>query len=234
MDVEHGEGPGRLCCIDPRGTGDISAELAVDAEGNFIPHRRFQAVDPDQGERAIPNPNSGLVWEYTEQDRNGDGRVKFDERFHRTMSNVAIKDDLLVTVDGSGLVHCLDANTGKVYWTGDMLASVTCSPLIVADTVYVADEDGDVAVFPLSADPQVALKSVRNRFVPLHEVSVGESVNCSPVFANGTLYVSSRRWLFAIAATENRPNETGGGNSPKTLGSSRSIFHCRAFRRIAR
>jgi outer membrane protein assembly factor BamB len=61
---EHGDGPGRLCCIDPTKTGDNSSELAVDADGNGIPHRRLQAVDATKGERAVRNPNSGLVWEF--------------------------------------------------------------------------------------------------------------------------------------------------------------------------
>ncbi|HUG69565.1 MAG TPA: hypothetical protein VMM76_17570 [Pirellulaceae bacterium] len=85
---EHGEGPGRLVCIDPSKNGDISSELAVDAEGDPLPHRRIQAVDPAQGERVIANPNSGLVWDYTKFDRDGNGwcfprRPKSDELMTR-------------------------------------------------------------------------------------------------------------------------------------------------------
>ena len=58
---------------------------------------------PENGERAIANPNSGLVWEYI---RTGD---KFEEQMHHSMSSVVISKGLLMTVDFSGLFHCLDA-----------------------------------------------------------------------------------------------------------------------------
>ena len=186
---EVAEGPGRLVCIDPTKIGDISSELAVDADGNPLPQRRIQAVDPAQGERAIANPNSGLVWEYTTFDRDGDGEIDFEEEFHRTIASVAIKDSLLIAVDFSGLVHCLDAATGKVHWTYDCFAAVWASPLIVDDKVYVADEDGEVAIFRLTAEAHE----------PLREISFPGCIYSSPVFANGTLYVADRHTLFAIA-----------------------------------
>ena len=42
---------------------------------------------------------------------------------HRTCGTAAIKDDLLFIADFSGLFHCLDAKTGKPYWTHDMFAA---------------------------------------------------------------------------------------------------------------
>ena len=77
---------------------------------------------------------------------------------HRTVGTVAIKDDILYIADFSGLFHCLDAKTGKVHWTYDMLAAAWGSPLIVDDKVYIGDEDGDVAIFRHSADPEVAME----------------------------------------------------------------------------
>ena len=135
-------------------------------EGNKrvpIPHRRLQAVIPEQGEVAVDNPNSAVVWQFTENDTNGDGEVQFEETMHRTIGTVAIKDDLLFLADFSGLFHCLDAKTGKPHWSYDMLAASWGSPLIVDDHVYIGDEDGDVSVFRLSADPKVALKETRRR-----------------------------------------------------------------------
>jgi outer membrane protein assembly factor BamB/protein-L-isoaspartate O-methyltransferase len=193
--AEHGEGPGRLVCIDPTKTGDISSELAVDAEGRQLPEDRVQTVDLAKGQRAIANPNSGLVWEYVAADRNGNGKLEFDEQFHRTKGNVAIKNHLLFVADCSGLTHCLDANSGKVHWTYDTLAAAYASPLIVGDKVYIPDEDGDIAIFRLSADPLIAMLDG----VPLAEINMGTGVYCSPVFANGVLFVASRDHLFAIA-----------------------------------
>jgi len=211
-EVQDGEGPGRLVCIDPTKNGDISSELAVDRDGNPLPHRRIQAVDAKKGERAIANPNSGLVWEYTKLDRNGDGEIDFTEEFHRSFSNVAIKDGLLIAVDHVGVVHSLDAATGKVHWTHDCEAYVCGSPLIVDDKVYVADEDGEVAIFRLAAEAHE----------PLREIEFDSSIYSSPVFANGTLYVANRNTLFAIASEESVPEVAAtSGHWPQWRGPNR-------------
>ena len=162
----------------------------MDAAGQPLPISRLQAVDPEKGQRAVPNPNSGLVWEYTKADRNSDGRIDFEETLHRTHANVAIKNNLLVVADFSGLVHCMDAQTGKLHWTHDCLAAVYASPLIVGDQVYVADDDNKITIFRLSAEPHP----------PLAEIKMDSSIFTSPIFANGVLYVASNYNLFAIAA----------------------------------
>lgn len=192
QEVEHGEGIGRLFCLDPTKTGDISSELAVDQNGQLIPHRRLQAVDRKKGEKAIPNPNSGVIWEFTSD---GDD---FEDEMHRTISTVAIKDGVLITTDIAGLVHCFDAENGRHHWVYDALAAVWSTPLIVDNHVYVADEDGEMAIFRLSSDPNVAMNDDRE---PLAEIDIGNSVHGSPIYANGTLYVATKRKLFAIANT---------------------------------
>src|SRR5205823_4262179 len=45
-DIEFGGGPGRLVCIDATQRGDVSSELAVNADGKPLPRRRLQAVNP--------------------------------------------------------------------------------------------------------------------------------------------------------------------------------------------
>ncbi len=61
QDPEHGEGEGHLWCIDPTKRGDVSATLAMKLEdGKRVPieHRRIQAVEPENGEVEVDNPNS--------------------------------------------------------------------------------------------------------------------------------------------------------------------------------
>lgn len=211
QEFEHGEGQGRLVCIDPTKTGDISSELALDKAGKPLPHRRMQAVIPKEGDKSVPNPNTGLVWEYTSFDHDGNRKLDFEEVLHRTVSSVAIKADLLIAVDTSGLVLCCDALTGKWHWAYDMLASIPSnSPLIVDDWVYVADEDGDVSVFRLSADPKVALTKESE---PIAEINVGPSIYAAPVFANGVLYLATRSMLFAVADTKSAEEEARADDS---------------------
>lgn len=188
----EGTGLGRLICLDPTKTGDISTELARDQEGNPLPHRRLQAVDPSKGEKAVPNPNSGLVWDYSQKDQNGDGMIDDGETFGRTMSSVAIRNDLLIAADFGGFVHCFDAITGKQHWVYDAFANVYASPLIVDNKVYVADQDGTVSVLSLS--------KTKKRIA---EISMPESVWSSPVFANGVLYLATRSRLYAISGAGN-------------------------------
>lgn len=199
QDPEHGEGEGHLWCIDPTKRGDISAELAFNVNDltKPIPHKRLQAVVKEDGEVARPNPNSGVVWHYSNYDLNGDGTTEnaFEETMHRTIGTVTVKQDdkgnhLLFLADFSGLVHCVDAKTGKPYWTYDMLAAAWGSALAIEGKVYIGDEDGDVAIFRLSAEKSAA--------EPINEISMGNSVYSSPIVANNVLYIANRTHLFAI------------------------------------
>ncbi len=207
QDPEHGEGMGHLWCIDPTKRGDVSPELAFHVSDleTPLPHRRIQAVIPENNEVARPNPNSAAVWHYSEYDTNSDGEIDdFYETLHRTCGTVAIKNDVLFIADFSGLFHCLDAKTGRPYWTYDMLAAAWGSPLIVEDTVYVGDEDGDISVFRLSSDPEVAMQHDGGEMVPLQEINMANSVYSTPVVADNVLYIANRTHLFAIAPTDDQ------------------------------
>ncbi|WP_397568944.1 PQQ-binding-like beta-propeller repeat protein [Schlesneria sp. T3-172] len=198
-DQESSDGAGMLYCIDPTREGDVSIELAVDSEGKEVPPQRLAAIDPTQGHQAIPNPNSALRWQYDQSDRNENRKIEFEEILHRTVSSVAIKNDLLIVPDLSGVVHCLDAkqvNEGKpvVYWTHDMFSPVQSSPLIVEDKVYICDVGGDVVVFELSKTHRVLAE---NRF--------DKSIRTTPIVANDTLYVASQNRLYALKSGANSP-----------------------------
>ena len=195
-DPEHGEGEGHLWCIDPTKRGDVSPELVYNKAdpSKPIPHKRLQALVPEEGDFAKPNPNSAVVWHYgagyLDKDfgkkKDGDDSDKTPE-MHRTIGSATIKNDLLYIVDFSGYIHCLDAKTGALHWTEDMLAASWGSPLIVEDKVYIGNEEGDVFIFALSKEKK-----------QIGKVNCGSSVYTSPVVANNTLYITNRKDLFAI------------------------------------
>ena len=54
-----------------------------------------------------------------------------------------------------GFVHCLDAETGKLYWTHDMKAHMWGSTLVADGKVYCGDEDGDFVVFAASKEKKI-------------------------------------------------------------------------------
>jgi len=149
--------------------------------------RRICAVDAEAGEVVKPNPNSAAAWHYSGHDANADGEFEFEETMHRTLGMAVIKDGLLVIADLSGLVHCLDAETGQVHWTYDALASMWGSPLLADGKVYVGDEDGDVTV--LALDKQYKL---------LAENNVANSVYSAPVAVDDVLYIATRSHVIAI------------------------------------
>lgn len=201
-DPEHGEGTGHLWCIDPTKRGDVSPELAYNAADPKKPiaHKRIQAVEPEKGDFARPNPNTAAVWHYSEFDANNNKKIEFEEIMHRTLGSVAIKDNVLYIADYSGLLHCLDAKTGKRNWVYDMLSASWGSPLIVDGKVYIGDEDGDVAIFRHSADPKVAMKEDGGEMKPFYgEINMGNSVYSTPIVADNVLYIANRTHLFAIA-----------------------------------
>ena len=119
---------------------------------------------------------SNAVWHFGNQD------------YNRTMSTVAIDDDLLYTADLSGFIYCLNAHTGEHYWTYDTFAAIWGSPFVADGKVYIGDEDGDVAV--LKTGKQMEL---------IFEVNMGSAVYTTPVAKDGVLYVASRNVLFAIS-----------------------------------
>lgn len=184
-DPEHGEGKGNLWCIDPSKRGDVSPTLVFNKQNPQRPiaYKRLQACEPDKGDFERDNENSALVWHYQ-----GSDPSKFESTMHRTLSSAAIKNDLLLISDENGLVHCLDAKTGKAHWTHDMLASSWSTPLIVGDRVYVADLDGEISIFKLSKEKE--LIGEQNMETPVYTTTVA---------ANGVLYVATFNTLYAIA-----------------------------------
>jgi outer membrane protein assembly factor BamB len=123
---------------------------------------------------------SGQVWHY--------------DKIRRSISTPAIMDGLIYYPDFSGFLHCLDAKTGQAYWVHDMFAAVWGSPLAVDGKVYLGDEDGDVVIMQAGKVKKV-----------LAEMNMGSSVYCSPVPANGALFIVNRNQLFALSNAAGAP-----------------------------
>lgn len=117
---------------------------------------------------------TGLVWHY--------------DKIRRSISTASIVDGLLYQADFSGFIHCLDAKTGQVYWVHDMFAAVWGSTMVADGKVYLGDEDGDVVILQAGKEKKV-----------LREINMGSSVYCSPVPANGALFIVNRNELFSIS-----------------------------------
>jgi len=115
------------------------------------------------------------------------GRLWHFDKIRRSISTGALYNGVLFYADFSGFVHAIDPDTGKEFWVHDMLAAIWGSPMVIDGKIYIGDEDGDVTILEASkTKKQIA------------EMNMGSSVYCTPVAANGVLYVVNRNQLFAI------------------------------------
>jgi outer membrane protein assembly factor BamB len=116
------------------------------------------------------------------------GRIWQYDKIRRSISTGAIYNGLLFYSDFSGFLHCLDVNTGKPYWTHDLLSAVWGSPMVINGKVYLGDEDGDVLVMEASKEEKL-----------ISTINMGSSVYATVVPANGTLFVMNRNELWALS-----------------------------------
>lgn len=143
----------------------------------------------DGTDKGKPNANSGMIWKY------GGAHEKTKRPIlYRTISNAAIHNGLLVTADVRGRIHCLDERTGKVHWVHDAESEICGSPLIVDNKIYLGADNGNVWIMQLGKEKKV-----------LNRIEMVGMIRCSPVYANGVLYIATQSNLFAIA---------GGGKKP--------------------
>jgi outer membrane protein assembly factor BamB len=112
------------------------------------------------------------------------------EEFNDSISTVAVHAGLVYATDTAGFANCIDLATGKRLWVHDLKASVWGSPLVAGNAVYVQTADGEVVLFKAGRE----LKLIAKRD-PLPDCAHG-----TPVVANGVLYLTGQKHLYAIAA----------------------------------
>ena len=131
----YGDGVGHLWCID------ISKKPA-NKELDLSP------VNDNFDPRAAVNKDSGLVWHYGGKAKPPlPGKEDRDFIFGRTISTVAVVDDLVYAAELDGYLHCLDAKTGTKYWKYDLQDSTWNSPYYVDGKVFLGTDSGDMYIF---------------------------------------------------------------------------------------
>ena len=175
QDPEHNTGVGHLWCIDMTKKGDVSPELVTD-----------NTVFPP---KTKPNPNSAKVWHYGGIINNAAEAKKLRRNYYfgRTMSTCAIHEDILYISELSGLLHCLDANTGKPHWEFESGGQIWSSPYYADKKVYLGNDTGTVYVLEHGT-----------KLNKLEENDMEGAVRATPIAANGVLYVMTENKLYAI------------------------------------
>jgi outer membrane protein assembly factor BamB len=178
QDPEHKKGVGHLWCID-------LTKKPTNKELDLSP------VNDNFDPKAEVNKDSGFIWHYGGfLDPLPNKYRKW--KFGRTLSTVAINDGLLYTSELDGIVHCLDARTGKPYWTHDMNADTWGSPFWVNGHVYIGNEKGKVLVFKHGKE---------KKLVNTIDMNCGY-IRRTPVVVNGVLYLITENPTHLWAITE--------------------------------
>ena len=94
---------------------------------------------------------------------------------------------MVYVTDYSGILHVLDANTGKALWEYDTFGHMWGSTLVADGKVFLGDEDGDFVILKAAKEMEV-----------LSEANLGSPIYSTPIVANGVLYVGSQTHLYAV------------------------------------
>jgi outer membrane protein assembly factor BamB len=102
-------------------------------------------------------------------------------------STPSVVNELVFVADCAGVVHCVDARTGKPYWTHQTEGEIWASTLVADGKVYIGTRQGDFWVLAASKDKKV-----------ISSIKMDSSMAGSPVAANGVLYIATMKKLYAV------------------------------------
>ena len=114
------------------------------------------------------------------------GKIWTYQGLERSLSSVSIADGLLYIADLAGRLHCLDATTGEVQWIYGGHGVVISSPLVADGKIY------------LQSDTYLHILAAGKKMNYLGKVNLGAPSWVTPIAANGTLYVASKNFLWAV------------------------------------
>ncbi len=113
----------------------------------------------------------------------------------RSFSSAAVtKDGLVFIADYTGILRCLNADTGQEFWSHDLKGKVFCSPFCADGKVYIGTEAGRLTVALATREKKI-----------LDEVRFDGPLYATPVAANGVLYIASQRKLYAFQQASAQP-----------------------------
>lgn len=110
------------------------------------------------------------------------------------MGTPAVRDGLVFIADCGRTMHCVDAATGKPYWTETVPGEVWASPLVADGKVYLGTRSGQFLVFAASKEKKL-----------LSSINLGAPISATATAANGTLYVATMTHLYAVRASASAP-----------------------------
>jgi outer membrane protein assembly factor BamB len=213
---EHSTGLANLWCIDLKKAVELGAKVK---DRDVSPELVVRVEKQNDEEKVVarPNPASALSWVYGgAETRKWAPRVF---KFGRTLSTVAVVDDIVYAAELHGYLHCLNAKTGEEYWRYYTDAPIWGSPYYVDGKVLVGTDAGDLLIFRHAKQPEkfdgveaakgaanpkaaraihrAANKRVEEAYL-LAKIELPAAIRTTPTVVNGVLYVATENTLYAI------------------------------------
>lgn len=120
------------------------------------------------------------------------GKIWAYDKIDRSLSTVSIVDGLLFVADFTGIVHCLDADTGKCHWTYDTQSPIWSSTFAADGRVWLGTERGELFVWAASKEMKL-----------LNKFALDNKIYTTPIVANGVLYFTTQTHLYAVGKAGN-------------------------------
>lgn len=216
QDPEHFTGIAHFYAIDLK---KAVANAAKNKGKDVSPELVDKVAKNEEGKEIYTgkaNPDSAAAWQYGGKD---DRKFVFrDYQFGRTMSTACLVDGICYISELNGILHALDAKTGKKIWSYDTKSQIWGSAYYVDGKIYLGCENGEMFVFkhdpkakpiddldnPTATDQKSFTnqykqkrKTIETEFL-LGKADFGAPIRSTPVVANGVLYVMTENTLHAI------------------------------------
>jgi outer membrane protein assembly factor BamB len=219
QDPDHFTGVAHFYCID---LAKAVKNAKKNEDRDVSPELIGAIIEDDDGNPMVighPNPDSALGWHYGGADDRPFSPRSF--AFGRTMSTACVIDGIVYISEISGYLHCLDAKTGKKFWQYDLKGEIWGSPFYADGKIYLGATD-ELFVFKHDKAPKAIdeidnpdakdqesyieqlkakRKSVEKEYL-ISKVQYDALIRSTPVVANGTLYVTTEKTLYAFKPTK--------------------------------
>jgi outer membrane protein assembly factor BamB len=165
---------------DPDGPSEIIATPVIAGDRVYI----AIGHEPEGGEGsgAITCINATQTGDITST-----AKVWVNDTVSRSVSTASVAGGLVYLADFPGIVHCLDAATGKEIWQHDTEGHIWGSTLLADGKLYVGNESGTLFIFAAGKEKKL-----------LGQVDMKDPIYATPITSGHMLYVNTSSNLYAV------------------------------------
>ena len=108
----------------------------------------------------------------------GSGKVEWEVNARVYVPSLLCRDNRLFGILDAGVASCWNSATGEELWKSQLGGTFSSSPVLVADLIYAANEEGSMFIFKASAES----------FQLVAENKLGDNVMATPTICGGRIY----------------------------------------------